>query len=87
MSVTVRAGYRDAIVHQRVGIHDGDQLVKEVWLGLKQLRCQVLHDRLEVLRGITRSPVPRLWLSPANIAKTISEKPLTSITTHVSLKN
>lgn len=38
------AGYRDTIVHQRVGIHDGDKLVKEVWLGFKKLWCQIPHD-------------------------------------------
>jgi len=38
--------YRHIVVHQRVGVHDGDQLVQEVWLGLKQLRGQLLHDAL-----------------------------------------
>lgn len=73
------AGYRDAVVHQRVGIHDGDQLVKEVWLGLKQLWCQILHDRLEVLCSVTRGTIPRLWLPPAHMVKTVIEKHWTHI--------
>lgn len=35
--------YRHAVVHQGVGIHNGDKLVKEVWLGFKQFRGKIPH--------------------------------------------
>lgn len=63
-----RADYRDTVVHQRVGIHDGHELMEQVWLRLKQLRSQFLHDRLKVLCSVTRSSIPGLWLAPAQKA-------------------
>ena len=58
------AAYRDPVVHQGVGVHDGDQLVQEVRLRLKQLRGQLLHHRLQLLSSGARRPVPRLGFSP-----------------------
>lgn len=55
-----------SMVHEHIWVHDGDQLVEQVWLRLKELRGQVLHHILQLLGGIARSAIPRLWLSPAN---------------------
>lgn len=54
------------MLHEHIWVHDGDQLVEQVWLRLKELRGQVLHHILQLLSSIARSAIPRLWLSPAN---------------------
>lgn len=58
--------YGDTVVHECVGVHDGDQLVQEVRLGLKQLGGQFPHHPLQLLCSVSRNPVPRLGLSPEN---------------------
>lgn len=54
------------MLHEHIWVHDGDQLVEQVWLRFKELRGQALHHILQLLSSVARSAIPRLWLSPAN---------------------
>lgn len=54
----------DSMGHQGVGVHDGDQLVQQVRLGLEQLRGQFPHHLLQLLCSKTRSPIPCFRLPP-----------------------
>ncbi len=56
--------YRNAVLHEDVGIHDGDQLMEEVRLGVKQLRGQFFHYSLQLLCRRGRHSVPSLRLTP-----------------------
>lgn len=62
----LRTTYGDAMLHEDVGIHDGDELVEEVRLGVKQLRRQLLHHGLQLLGCGGRHSVPRLRFTPGN---------------------
>lgn len=57
--------YGHAVLHQDVGVHDGDQLVEQVGLGVEQLRGQFLHHGLQLLGCRGRNPVPGLGFAPA----------------------
>ena len=52
--------------HEDIGVHDGDQLVQEVGLILKQLWRQLLHHLLKTLSCYRWNPVPSLWFTPGN---------------------
>ena len=58
--------YRDPVGHEGVGVHDGDQLVQEVGLGVEQLRGKLLHHRFQLLSSGARRTIPRLGFSPLN---------------------
>ena len=53
------------MLHQHVGVHDGDQLMQEIRLGLKQLRGQLPHHLLQLLCSMRWHTIPCLWLSPS----------------------
>ena len=57
--------YGDSVLHEHVGVHDGDQLVQQVRLGVKQLWSQLLHHCLQLLRRLCWHAIPRLGLPPA----------------------
>ena len=69
-----RETYGDAVLHEDVGIHDGDQLMEEVGLRVEQLRRQFLHHGLQLLCGRGRHAVPRLRLTPGNVEKGINRR-------------
>jgi hypothetical protein len=56
--------YRHAVLHEDVGIHDGDKLVQQVRLRVKQLWGQLLHHGLQLLCRVGRDTIPRLRLPP-----------------------
>lgn len=60
----IHATYRDTVLHEDIGIHDGDQLVEQVRLGVKQLWCQLLHDSLQLLCCRGWHSIPRLRFTP-----------------------
>lgn len=55
---------RDPVSHEDIGVHDGDQLVEEVRLELKQLRRQLLHHFLQSFSSHRRNPVPGFRFTP-----------------------
>lgn len=59
-----QATYRDTMLHENIGIHDGDQLMEEVRLGVKQLWSQLLHYSLQLLCCRGWHSVPSLWFTP-----------------------
>lgn len=50
--------------HEDVGVHDGDQLVQEVRLILKQLWGQFMHHLLQPFRCHRGNSVPGLGFTP-----------------------
>lgn len=56
--------YRDTVLHEDIGIHDGDQLMEEVRLGVKQLWSQLFHHGLQLLCCRGRHSVPSLRFTP-----------------------
>lgn len=50
--------------HEDVRVHDGDQLMQEVRLKLKQLWRQLFHHLLESLSCHRGHPIPRFRLTP-----------------------
>jgi len=60
------ATHRDAVWLQQVWVHDGRQLMEQIWRLLKQLRSVLLDTLLQELRLGARHSVPRLGLSPAS---------------------
>ena len=64
----------DAVGHEGVGVHEGDELVQQVGLALEQLRRQLLHHLLQVLRRERRHSVPRLRFTPKD-KKGVREPP------------
>lgn len=54
----------DSMVHQGVGVHDGDQLVEQVRLRLKKLWGQFPHHILQLLGSKTRSTIPGFGFPP-----------------------
>lgn len=50
--------------HEDIGIHDGDQLMEEIRLGVKQLRSQLFHYGLQLLGCRCRHSVPSLRFTP-----------------------
>lgn len=56
--------YWDSVGHQGVGVHDGDQLVQQVRLRLKQLWSQFPHHLLQLFCSKTRSSIPGFGLPP-----------------------
>lgn len=59
-----QATYRDTVLHKDIGIHDGDQLMEEVRLRVKQLWGQLLHDGLQLLRRRSRHSIPSFRFTP-----------------------
>lgn len=60
---TIQA-YRYSLLHEDVWGEGGDQVMQEVRLILKQLRCLVLHSSLQRLGIGTGDTVPCLGLTP-----------------------
>lgn len=60
------------MIHEEIWIHNGDQLVKKVWLRLKEFGSQAPHYVLQLLGGVARSAIPRLGLPPANKQQKLS---------------
>lgn len=56
--------YRDAMLHEDVGVHQGDELMQEVRLRVEELRSHFLHDRLQLLCGVSWNAVPGLGFAP-----------------------
>lgn len=56
--------YGDSVLHEDIGIHDGDELMEEIWLGVEQLRSQLLHYGLQLLRCRRWHTVPSLGFTP-----------------------
>lgn len=52
--------------HEDIGVHDGDQLVQEVRLKLKQLWSQLLHHLLKSLSCHRGNPIPSLGFTPGD---------------------
>lgn len=52
--------------HEDIGVHDGDQLVQEVRLKLKQLWRQLLHHPLKSLSCHRGNPVPSFRFTPVD---------------------
>lgn len=54
--------------HEDVGVHDGNKLMQEVRLKLKQLWCQLLHNLLKLLSCRRGNAIPSLGFSPEDDA-------------------
>lgn len=63
-NITAQTTYGDAVLHEDVGIHDGDQLMEEIRLGVKQLWSQLFHHGLKLFCRGGRHSVPRLRFTP-----------------------
>lgn len=61
--------YWDAMIHEDVWVHDGDQLMQEVWLRVKQLWGQLFHYSLQLLRSTGRYTVPCFGFAPEEKTK------------------
>ena len=59
-----QATHRDTVLHKDIGIHDCDELVEEVRLGVKQLWSQLFHYGLQLLCCRGRHPIPSLGFTP-----------------------
>lgn len=55
--------------HEGVGIHEGDKLVQEVRLAIKELRCQLLHHLFQMFRRKRGYPIPGLRLTPGHVER------------------
>ena len=62
--ILVGAHDRHTLGSEGIGADDGDQLVKQVWLGFKQLWCRLLHHSLKVLSRVSWYTIPSLGLAP-----------------------
>lgn len=56
--------HRDAVLHEDIRIHDGDQLMQEVRLRVKQLWSQLFHNGLQLLCCRGRHSIPGLRFPP-----------------------
>ena len=59
-------------IHQCVGIHDGDQLVEEIRLGLEQFRSSGCHGCFKFHRTAARNTVPGLGLAPVHVVDRVA---------------
>lgn len=59
--------------HEDIGVHDGDQLVQEVRLVLKQLWRQLLHHLLKSLSCHRGNSIPSLGFTPGDDREVGSE--------------
>lgn len=73
-SIHPQTTYRDTVLHKDIGIHDGDQLMEEVRLRVKQLWGQLLHDGLQLLRCGSRHSIPSFRFTPGEGGKKKSIK-------------
>lgn len=53
--------------HEDIGVHDGDQLMQEVGLVLKQLWRQFLHNLLKSFSCHRGNAIPSLRFTPGMI--------------------
>lgn len=56
--------YRNTVLHEDIGIHDGDQLMEEIRLGVEQLWSQLFHYSLQLLSCRGWHSVPSLRFTP-----------------------
>lgn len=58
--------HRNTMSHEDIGVHDGDELVQQVRLELKQLWRQLLHNIFKLFSGRRRNPIPSLRFTPGD---------------------
>ena len=59
------SAYRYARLHEEIGVHDGGQLMQQVWCLFKELRGGLSHNLFKLVSCSTRHSVPCLWFPPA----------------------
>lgn len=64
MNMKAQTTYRDTVLHEDIRIHDGDQLMEEVRLGVKQLWSQLFHNGLQLLCCRGWHSIPGLRFPP-----------------------
>lgn len=52
------------MTHEDVGVHDCYKLMEQVWLELKQFRCELFHHPLQLLCCYCWDTIPRFGLAP-----------------------
>lgn len=68
---------RDTMSHEDIRVHDGDQLMQEVGLELKQLWRQLLHHLLQAFSRHRWNPVPGFRFTPGDYGTVQTEVCLT----------